>query len=187
MSKISNHKSQKPKEKNKIQELQRIQNKFKLVTYQIVETLYLREYNRHKAKRVLAKDEIYDVLEELHMFTHEHSGRTKLFKRVYHHYLGVTEEMCCDFVKLCPTRYLKKSKKSVKSVVTKPIVSTNYLSRGQVDIIDFSDMNLIENMSPDGVTPYKYFFSTLTILQRIYFSKYSADMVRLIIYCMMIM
>ena len=38
----------------------------------------------------------------------------------------------------------------------KPIVSRNYLSRGQVDLIDFSDLNLVENMSPDGFTPYKY-------------------------------
>ena len=30
------------------------------------------------------------------------------------------------------------------------------MSRCQVDLIDFSDMNLVENMSPDGVMAYKY-------------------------------
>ena len=52
--------------------------------------------------------------------------------------------------------HLKKARKSFKTIVTKPIKSQSYLSRGQVDLIDLSDMNLVENMSPDHVTPYKY-------------------------------
>lgn len=81
------------------------------------------------------KDESYDVLEELHV--------RKLYKRFPQHYFGVTEKQCKIYVKLCPTC----------NVVTKPIVSENYLSRGHFDLIDFNDMNLVENMSPDGVTP----------------------------------
>ena len=52
--------------------------------------------------------------------------------------------------------YLKKSKKTLKSIVVKPIVSTIYLSRAQVDLIDMSDLNLEANMSQDGVTPYRF-------------------------------
>ena len=37
-----------------------------------------------------------------------------------------------------------------------PIVSTNYLSRAQVDLIDMRDLNHEANMSQDGVTPYRF-------------------------------
>ena len=53
------------------------------------------------------------------------------------------------------TCHLKKGRKLLKSV-TKPIKSQSYLSRGQVDLIDLSDIYLAENMSPDHVTPFKY-------------------------------
>ena len=68
----------------------------------------------------------------------------------------MTEKICGLFVETCSVCFLKKSKKSLKSIVVKPIVSTNHHCRGQVDLIDMSDMNLQANLSPDGVTPYKY-------------------------------
>ena len=62
-------------EKKEGQKWQRIHNKYKLIFSQGTATLYLRETNGHSAKRVLAKDDIFDVLEELHVNTHEHSGK----------------------------------------------------------------------------------------------------------------
>ena len=38
----------------------------------------------------------------------------------------------------------------------KPISSTEYHCRAQVDLVDMSDLNLQANLSPDGVTPYKF-------------------------------
>ena len=40
------------------------------------------------------------------------------------------------FVGMCQECQLQKSKKSIKSVVTKPIRSSDFASRGQVDLID---------------------------------------------------
>ena len=39
--------------------------------------------------------------------------------------------------------------------MVKPISSTKYHCRRQVDFVDMSDLNLDANLSPDGVTPYK--------------------------------
>ena len=71
-------------------------------------------------------------------------------------YYGITEEICGLYVSTSKTCHLKKAMKSLKTIVTKPIKSQSYLSRGHVDLIDLSDMNLAGNMSPDHVTPYKY-------------------------------
>ena len=49
-----------------------------------------------------------------------------------------------------------KVKKSLKTIFVKPIESTDYLCKSQVDLIDMSDLNLQANLSPDGVTPYLY-------------------------------
>ena len=45
--------------------------------------------------------------------------------------------------------------------MVKPISSTEYHCRGQVDLVDTSDLNLDANLSPDRVTPYKYLLAYL--------------------------
>ena len=40
------------------------------------------------------------------------------------------------FVALCPECQLQKSKKNIKNIVVKPIRSSDFSSRGQVDLID---------------------------------------------------
>ena len=101
-------------------------------------------------------DEIFDKLDHIHHSEDIHCGIIRLYKHIVQHYHGITEEICGFYVSTCQTCYLKKAKKSIKSIVTKPIKSTDYLSRGQVDLVDLSDMNPVMNVSPDGKTPYKY-------------------------------
>ena len=59
-------------------------------------------------------------------------------------------------MKSCDVCVIKKSRKSVKQQVVKPISSNTFGSRRQVDLIDMSSMNLTANLSPDGKTPYKF-------------------------------
>ena len=80
----------------------------------------------------------------------------QLYKRAAQEFYGVSEKICGLFVRTCQVCHLKKSKKSLKSIVVKPISSTNFLSRAQIDLIDMSDQNPEVNLSPDGVTPYKF-------------------------------
>ena len=92
-------------------------------------------------------EELCDKLEMLHKIEGNHTGRTKLYKRVSQEYHGVTEMICGLFVKTCQVCHLKKSKISPKGLVVKPITSTNFLSRAQVDSIDIRDKNPEANMS----------------------------------------
>ena len=62
----------------------------------------------------------------------------------------MTEKICQLFVSHCKICQLKKSRKSVKSLVVKPISSSSYLSRGQIDLIDFS------TVFPEDNAPYKW-------------------------------
>ena len=109
--------------------------------------MYLKSKTNAPAKRVLSVEELFDKLEMLHKIEGNHTGRTKLHKRASQEYHGVTEKICGLFVKICQVCHLKKSKKSLKSVVIKPITSTHFLSRAQVDLIDMRDQNLEANMS----------------------------------------
>ena len=135
---------------------QRVHDRFMLNSYQGSKILYLKSKGGKPARRVVSTDELFDTLERLHKIEADHTGRTRLYKRASQEFYGITEKICGIFVKTCPVCYLKKSKKSLKSIVVKPISSTEYHCRGQVDLVDMSDLNLDANLSPDGVTPYKY-------------------------------
>ena len=142
--------------KKQLSRWQRIHDRFQLFSYQGTEILYHKGRNDTPARRVLALEEMFDTLDRNHKVDGNHTGRTKLYKRVSQELYGVTEKICNLFVKTCPVCHLKKAKKSLKSVVVKPITSTNFLCRAQIDLIDMSDQNLESNMSEDGVTPYKF-------------------------------
>ena len=111
--------------------------------------LYLKGKGGKTARRVVSTDQLFDTLERLHKIEADHTGRTRLYKRASQELYGITEKICGIFVKTCPVCYLKKSKKSLKSIVVKPISSTEYHRRGQVDLVDMSDLNLDANLSSD--------------------------------------
>ena len=109
---------------------------YKLVSYQGTHILYKKEKGITRSKRVINIEEIFEKLDPLHQAEGKHFGRTKLYKSVTQQYHGITEEICGLYVSTCKTCHLKKAKKYLKIIVTKPIMSQNYLSRGQVDLID---------------------------------------------------
>ena len=137
--------------------------------------LYLSGKGDKPGRRVLSTDDLFDTLERLHKVEADHTGRTRLYKRASQEFFGVTEKICGIYVKTCSVCYLKKSKKSIKSVVVKPISSRDYHCRGQVDLCDMSDLNLQANLSPDGVTPYKYLLVYLDHFTKKVISEYNTD------------
>ena len=104
-------------------------------TYRGTQILYLRGQREKPARKVLSTDDLFDTLERLHKFEADYTCRTRLYKRVSQEFYGVTEKMCGIFVKTCLVCYLKKYK-LLKSVIVKPIVSSNYHCLGHVDLID---------------------------------------------------
>ena len=59
----------------------RLHERFKLLSYQGTNILYIRERNNQPAKRVLSTEELFDTLERLHKVEGYHTGRTRLYKR----------------------------------------------------------------------------------------------------------
>ena len=70
------------------------------------------------------------------------------------------------FLQGCEECHLRRSNKSIKSLVVKPISSTRFLSRCQVDLIDFRDMSEEHNRSESGV-PFKWL-----LVYQDHFTKY---------------
>ncbi|XP_072384043.1 KRAB-A domain-containing protein 2-like [Diabrotica undecimpunctata] len=89
---------------------------------------------------VLPIEEYYDKLNEVHLNT-GHGGRDKMINALKPKY-AIPRPAVEIFVRLCTTCDEKKHL-TKKGVVVKPIVSTSWNSRGQVDLIDFQS-------SPDG-------------------------------------
>ena len=94
-----------------------------------------------------------------------HVRKVGVYKRLYREYHGVTEKACNMFLQGCEECHLRRSKKS-KSLVVKPISSTRFLSRCQVDLIDFRDMSEEHNRSESGV-PFKWL-----LVYQDHFTKY---------------
>ncbi|KRY43622.1 KRAB-A domain-containing protein 2 [Trichinella britovi] len=65
---------------------------------------------------------------------------------------NVTQEACHLFLTFCEECHKKRARKLPKSPVVKPLVSTNLMSRAQVDLINFQTM-------PDG--DFKYIMTYL--------------------------
>ncbi|KRZ51589.1 KRAB-A domain-containing protein 2 [Trichinella nativa] len=65
---------------------------------------------------------------------------------------NVTQEACHLFLTFCEECHKKRARKLPKSLVVKPLVSTNLMSRAQVDLINFQTM-------PDG--DFKYIMTYL--------------------------
>ena len=116
---------------------QRLRMRFKILPYQSVKVLYLRNKDSNMPdKRVLSIDEMYDVLLRIHL-EQNHVRRIGLYKRVSQEFHGITEKACNNFLQGCEECHLRKAKKNINSLVVKPISSARFLSRCQVDLIDF--------------------------------------------------
>ena len=135
----------------------RVHERFKLLSYQGTNIVYLRERKNHPAKRVLSTEELFDTLERLHKVEGDHPGRSRLDKRASQEFYGVTERVCGILVKTCIVCHLNKSNKSLKPLLlSQSNQQTNSAELAHVDLIDMSHLNLQANLSPDGVTPYRY-------------------------------
>ena len=82
---------------------------------------------------------MFDVFQQVHCEGGKHLGRDRLMIELKKRYCGFSKAIVQAFVKFCQECQLKKSKKSLKSTVVKPIQSPDFASRGQVDLIDLQN------------------------------------------------
>ena len=148
--KISILRAAKPtRQSNEYWKWNRANKRFIIVSYQTSKILFLRGKCNEVNRRVLPIEDIYETIERLHIEL-DHCGRTGLYKRISQEFHGITEKICHMFISHCELCQLKKYKKPLKSLVIKPISSSVYLSRGQVDLIDLS------TTFPENNLPYKW-------------------------------
>ena len=69
-----------------------------------------------------------------------HGGRDKMVKEVNKKYANVTQESMSLFKSLCVECHRKRKRPTTKGTVVRPIVSKDFNSRGQVDLIDMQSM-----------------------------------------------
>ena len=81
----------------------------------------------------------------MHSDDGKHLGIDRLFIELKKQFTGFSRKILLTFVGMCPE--CEKSKKSLKSIVTKPIRSSEFASRGQVDLIDLIDMQATREMN----------------------------------------
>ena len=85
---------------------------------------------------MVAKEELFDLFEKVHTEGGKHLGRDRLFVELKKQYTGFSRDIVLGFLKSCNEYQLQKCKKSFKSIVTKPLHSPDFVTRGQVDLID---------------------------------------------------
>ena len=84
-------------------------------------------------------EEMFDAIKQVHINT-GHGGRDKMIKETSKKFANITQESLNLFKALCVQCQRKRKRVTTKGVVVKPIISKDYCSRAQVDLIDMQSM-----------------------------------------------
>ena len=144
----------------------RIQNKY--IVKELLNTKFLYELHSPSPLRVVAKEELFDLFERVHSEGGKHLGRDRLFAELKTKYAGFSRDLVMAFVKTCQECQLQKCRKSLKSIVTHPIRTNDFASRGQVDLIDFQGQAINEvNLPYKFLLVYKDHLTKFSVLRPI--------------------
>ena len=121
------------------QRFYRIKNRYSVKDSQPYKYLYEVVANSQILLRVVAKESLFDLLENIHTEGGKHLGRDRLFAVLKQKYSGFSKDLIQVSLNSCNECQLQKCKKQLKSTVTKPIRSSNFASRVQIDLIDFQN------------------------------------------------
>lgn len=97
--------------------------------------------NENSVRNYVPYSQLFDVLNDSHISV-GHGGRDRMIKEISKKYVNITRKEIELYIKLCQ-HCLQKQKGLKKGLVVKPIISTEFNSRCQVDLIDFQS-------HPDG-------------------------------------
>lgn len=85
-------------------------------------------------------EETFDVIRTAHLDT-GHGGRDRMLKELNQKFANVHRESVELFKSFCKVCQEKTKRQKTKGVVVRPILSSDFSSRGQVDLIDFQSMD----------------------------------------------
>ena len=92
-----------------------------------------------EALKIVAKDKLFDLFESIHTEGGKHLGRDRLYTVLKQKHSGFSKDVIQVYLNSCSECQLQKCKKQLKSTVTKPIRTSEFASRGQVDLIDLQN------------------------------------------------
>jgi hypothetical protein len=102
-------------------------------------------FNQYSCPNICHMSKVFDAVFEAHTVT-GHAASTRTHKNAAEKYKNIPETVCTLFCSLCPICVRGKTNLSRKATL-KPIVSSAFNDRGQVDLIDMQS-------TPDG--PYNW-------------------------------
>ncbi|KAG1682661.1 KRAB-A domain-containing protein 2 [Nymphon striatum] len=84
-------------------------------------------------------EETYDIINRAHVAT-GHGGRDRMLKEITRKYCNITRDSVELFKSLCIHCQRKRKRPTTKGVVVRPILSKDFTSRGQVDLVDMKSL-----------------------------------------------
>ena len=84
-------------------------------------------------------EDTLDIIKRAHLST-GHGGRDRMIKELQKKYANITTKSIELFKSLCEECQKKRKRPMTKGVVVRPILSKDFSSRGQVDLIDMQSM-----------------------------------------------
>ncbi|XP_041367023.1 KRAB-A domain-containing protein 2-like [Gigantopelta aegis] len=84
-------------------------------------------------------EETFDIIKRAHIATGQ-GGRDKMIKEINKKYANITQDAITLFKSKCIECQRKRKRTTTKGIVVKPILSKDFSSRAQVDLIDMQSM-----------------------------------------------
>ena len=88
-------------------------------------------------------EELYRLIKTAHSGI-GHGGIPKTYKELKKQFANISREVIKLFIQLCEHCILKKKRSETSKLIVRPITSSDFNSRGQVDLVDYQSC-------PDGV------------------------------------
>ena len=85
-------------------------------------------------------EDTYDIIRRAHIAT-GHGGRDKMVKELTKKYANITHEAISIYKSLCIECQRKRKRPTIKGTVVRPILTKNFGSRSQVDLVDMQAMH----------------------------------------------
>ena len=98
-----------------------------------------RKYPEETPMYYVSIEDTYDVVRRAHLYT-GHGGRDRMLKELGKKYTNVTRDALELFKSYCQECQKKRKRPMTKGVVVRPILTNEFSSRGQIDLIDMQSI-----------------------------------------------
>ncbi|XP_041346801.1 KRAB-A domain-containing protein 2-like [Gigantopelta aegis] len=113
--------------------------KYELLQCGDVQKLIRKKPNQEHPLHFATIEETFDIIKRAHIAT-GHGGRDKMIKEINKKYANITQDAITVFKSMCIECQRKRKRTTTKGIVVKPILSKDFSSRAQVDLIDMQSM-----------------------------------------------